>query len=560
MTVERNGFLKNRTYPDCADTVPRLRPVAEMVNGPALLKELEGAVRTGRVVTVYGDYDADGIMASYIYITGLSRLLPGRVRRFTNHRLDDGYGITEASMRKCLEREPDTEVVLTCDNGINAAEAVGHAMDRGITVLVTDHHEQTVPLRPDCPAVDERSAAQKESDEAAGVTPEAFCGAELARRVVEALYERLGIAGEERKLLDGLYAYAAFATIADHVPMNAANHYVGRRGLLVMRQREGFWGLLQEENALVRRQRSIPKMCGDTISFTYAPMVNASSRMTGSAEQALAMLLSWNSGDEAACRSAVRELVELNERRKELSRHDDETAFRLIEERGYQNDPFILLADPRFSEGVNGLTATHVTERFGVPSAVLSPTAHDPDVYKGSARSVEGFDLVRALTSCGELIRAGGHPMAAGLQVDRQDLEEARQLLIRKAGAVPRTRREREPDLVFTPAELTLETAETVCRLTDELEPFGPGFEEPVTEIRGTVRDIWAIGEEHAKFLLQNSGDRRYVSAIWWNHLREAREICRPGQEFRFAGKLEPNVYRNNASIQLILQKAPEPV
>ena len=487
-----------------------LRSVADMINGPALLETLKDAIQTGKHITVYGDYDADGIMAAFILYSGLDRIYrdgPGCVHWFINNRFEDGYSISVSSVNHLLEKFPDTEVILTCDNGINAAEAIDYLMDKGIAVLVTDHHEQAVPVRHDCLVVGEKSLEQKRHDadaakpvetaaaasaidkaeavsaaeaaEAAGTalaakvaetasaaeavetagtvsaakaaeidrtTPEAgttgtaessspgealcgiredFCGAELARRVITEVYALCGEAENQAEFLDDLYAYAGFATITDSVPMNLANHYVARRGLKIINGKKGFWGLLEE--VCGQRYRAVT---GETIGFSYGPMINAGGRVTGSADHAFRGLQLFYEGREQECRQALYELAAINETRKDMCSRDAEAARQLVKQEGRQKDPFLLLYGEQFSEGINGLTAAHLVEKYKVPAAVLSPTQKDPAVFKGSARSVEGFNLFEMLSSHSEKIISGGHPMAAGLQVRKEDLEEVRALLI----------------------------------------------------------------------------------------------------------------------------------
>jgi len=539
-------FIQNRRYAEeiLYETDIRQRKVSQLSGGTALLERLKDAMLREEPVTVYGDYDADGIMATYILYDGLSHLRPGKISWFINDRFEDGYGITVSSIQKCLALHPGTRVIITCDNGINAAEAVDYAMQQGITVLVTDHHVQTIPLREDCPAVDEKSIRQMQQDADDGTVPEEFCGAELARRVVEGLYEVLQIRPERAgAFLESLYAFSAFATITDSVPMNASNHAVGRRGLDIIRRREGFWRLLREEYPDAGRE-----MHWDTISFYYGPLINAAGRISGSADCAMRMLLASSAGDEWACRQAIRELVHLNEQRKGLCAYNDAIAFSIIEQQGLQNDPFILVYDDRFSEGVNGLTATHITSRYHVPSAVLSPVRNTPGEFKGSARSVEGCSLVRMFLSHPDVIRAGGHAMAAGLSVKREDLEQVRELLIKdmEGFAAPP---EPTPDFVYDIPGLHLQIADWHRQLITDLEPFGPGFEEPRIEFRGTVWKLWEKKKKnsdelvHATFPMGRSADGYSIQANWWQHLAEAREWFREGREMRCVGKVERNEY-----------------
>lgn len=555
-----NTFTRKYSPQSILEATGPVRSVPDLLNGDLLLQKLADAVTDEGDLTIYGDYDADGIMAVYILYASLLRLKKDGVHWFINNRYDDGYNITVSSMQKCLSRYPETKTLITCDNGINAADAVCFALKQDVTVLVTDHHIQTIPLPEECPFLDEKAIIQTEKDLANGVTPEEFCGAELARRVVFSLYERLGCAKEHAAFLESLYAYAGLATITDHVPMNPANHYVARKGLQIIQKGEGFWGFLKEE--FLGKSASIH---GDTIGFYYGPLLNASGRMTGEATHAVNMLLSYDGGNEQDCRRAIRALVELNLMRRELCAHDDRVALDMIEAQNLSSHPFILVWSDDFSEGVNGLTATHLTERFQVPCAVLSPTKNDPDVFKGSARSVEGANLIHLLQAHADLVQAGGHAMAAGLSIRRENLETVRTLLardMRDFQPVP----EKEPDFSYQVSALTMRDVEFQDELIKTYEPFGPGFEEPRVTFTGRVNALWEKKKKdsaelvHAQFPMGKSADNYFVNANWWNHLADAKKWFSPGKILRCFGKVSRNEYtdregRTRVSIQITIQK-----
>ena len=524
-----------------------LRKISEMTGGKEILDALAAAHAGKKHIVIYGDYDADGIMASFILYSGLDRLVPGRVKIFINDRFEDGYSITPNSIQKLLALYPETEVVITCDNGIGAAEAFVSVKDRGLTILVTDHHGQSEPLPEGIPALDEKSFAQKEADESAGVEREDFCGAELARRVVDELYAQLGLKEGNREFLNELYAYSGFATITDSVPMNPANHFVAKRGLEMMRADRGFFQILKNESG-----HAAHKIAADTVGFYFGPLFNAAGRVAGTAKNALAAPVLYSLGYEKECAQTVRSLLSMNETRKEMCRREDSLAFRMIEENGWEGAPFILVAGEEFSEGINGLTAAHIVHRYGVPAAVLSPVKNDTSVYKGSARSREGFDLFSAFMSHPELIKAGGHPLAAGLSVKDTDLEEVRALLCRDAAGI--VYHEPEPDFLFTPGGITLEDVGAMREAFDELEPFGPGFEPPRICISGEIYPVRPLKEIHSKMTMRKlSADGHTIDLLWWNHLEEAEKMTgagSAGKEYTFMGEPSVNEYAGRCSIQ----------
>ena len=290
--------------------------------------------------------------------------------------------------------------------------------------------------------------------------------------------------------------------------------------------------------------------------------------MTGEAAHAVNMLLSYDSGDEHACRRAIRELVELNKARRDLSVHDDRIAFSMIAEEHLEQAPFILIWSEAFSEGVNGLTATHITERYRVPCAVLSPTKNDPEVFKGSARSVEGANLIEILRAHPDLVQAGGHAMAAGLTIRREHLETVRGLL---CGDLKGFRKpaEKAADITYQVSGLTMQDVLMQNRFIELFEPFGPGFEEPRLAFEGRVNSLWEKKKKdsdelvHAQFPMGRSADGYFVNANWWNHLADARRWYEPGKTLHCSGKIERNAYtdregKERVSIQITIDRIPD--
>ena len=530
MLMAQRGYTTEESRRAFLEFSPdRLRKAGEMTGGSALLERLAAAVGKQEYVTVYGDYDADGVMASCIFYMGLVKLLPGKVSCYINNRFDEGYNITGESIEHLLERFPQTNIILTCDNGISAGEAMLSCREKNIDFLVTDHHEQLNPLPEGCIAVDEKSDAQKEADKADKVTGENFCGAELARRVVTELYEKLGKAEEERQFLDGLYAFSGLATITDVVPMNAANHYVARRGIEIIRRDEGVWGLLNRQ-----WNRSGKNIREETIGFCYGPMINACGRVEGSASRALRAFAYYFHGNEQMCAKEFEELFKINLVRREMCSEDEQLALKIVAEKGMEKDPFLLVAHDDFREGINGLTAAGLTVRYGVPSAVLSPVKNDPERLKGSARAPETFNLIDILKAHQDLIRAGGHAQAAGISIRREDLEKVRAILNEEAPkAVPREVKEREPDLVMETGSLTIRKVEELAQAMEMLMPFGPGFEAPRIAFTGRAESLRTdrTSGTHAFLTMKGrSADARPVEVVWWKHYNDAWEIVR-GQD-----------------------------
>ena len=452
-----------------------LRPLMSMKNAEAFMIRLENAVKAKENITIYGDYDGDGIMGTIIMYEGLKKLgVP--VKWFINNRIKEGYGMNIAGITRLMTLHPETQLIVTVDNGIKAFEGIKYAQEHGIDVIVSDHHGQSEgESLPECPVV-----CEKRLDE--DPNGEWFCGAELARRIIVELFSRLGKKAANGVFLEELYAYAGFATITDSVPMNPANHYVAKHGLyMIAKASNMIWRVLYE---LVLPK----KMDQDTIGYQYGPMVNAPGRILGDVDVVLEALIAGSEGDEEACKDAVRKMIEINKERQARSVTDDQIANGIIETMNMSKDPFIVIHDDRFTEGMNGLVSGHITEAYKVPSIVLSPKDSDPDLYKGSCRSVEGVNVFELLNQCrDELEYFGGHPMAAGLAVRRENIPALRAKLISLVSKIDiKHDPEVKVDLMIEPGKISRKALMDL----DEIMPFGPELEKPMIGMTAKIRSV----------------------------------------------------------------------
>lgn len=546
LSDEAVRILYNRGYRDAESILNfmlfkpyQLREVSTMKDYDAFMVELLDAVKNDRKITIYGDYDGDGVMATIIWYMGLTEI-GHKPHWFVNNRFSEGYGMNAKGVKRLLEMYPDTELIVTCDNGIKAIEGVQYAQSQGVKVIVSDHHTQTTGEElPPCPVVCEKRLDESEDGEW-------FCGAELSRRLVNALYEKLGCEDKHHKFLDKLYAYSGFATVTDSITMNAANHYVVKEGIRqITREDDIFWTIFREETTPRGKFKKIDQ---DTIGFTYGPMVNADGRVTGSVDLVMRALMDsyWygktlpeskdfllNLGyteervasmhDQLLedCRKTIVELRSVNERRKAMSANGDEKAVKAVKENGWTSSKFIVLADDSFEEGINGLIASHITEQFHVPSLVLCPKDGEPDVYKGSARSVDDFNVIKALEQCKDLLLGfGGHAGAAGVSIKKENIPLLRKALEEAAqNAVADAEDIVDVDFILTPKTMS-------PRLNDELNqlaPFGEGFPKPSIGFEGEVKEVMIMKDVHVKFSLESQ--RNPIEILWWNSIQQYRAI-----------------------------------
>ena len=559
---KKRGFSTEEEMLGFLNTTPDILPgFSSLIDGARVLEGINEAVDEGEYITIYGDYDADGVMAMTILYKGLEKLSPGKINWFANDRFRDGYSITEDSLEHLLSVYPETRVIISCDNGIGAAKAWKAAAERGIKVYVTDHHEQGADMVPDpsIPAVCEKSIKQKKAFAEGQRSAEGFCGAELARRFMVQLYEMRGTSAQNADFLKGLCAYAGVATITDVIQLNASNHCIARAAIDHIRQDEGFWKIFHENITGGKTARS--RVDGDTFGFYYGPAINACSRVKGTVDLPMRVFLSDEYDPELP--GLIRQMAEINETRKSLTEEDARKCEKIIKSGGYGDDPFILIADESLKEGINGLTAGRIKEDYGVPVIVLGRSGR-PGIYKGSARSTDSINIYEKLTECADLLEVfGGHPKAAGLSIRAENLDEFRRRMTESI-AKDFVREEvsaDDSDFVLAPSKFTESNISKLQEAYEKLLPFGEGFDKPGFFIEEEVnpnRGIMYMNEGvHAKLkLTSRSADNKEVVILMWNRGGYIKEIeaNKGEQKLIIRGMVnlpEINRYNGNVSFQM---------
>jgi single-stranded-DNA-specific exonuclease len=508
-----------------------LRPALDALSDPGALKGMDeavaavvAAVRSGRTILVHGDYDVDGQSATAV-LTRALRAGGASVVPFVPHRLRDGYDFGEAGLAEA--RRVGAGLILTCDCGITAVDAVRAAMASGIGVVVTDHH---LP-GPELPAATAIIDPQQPGDES-GLTM--LCGTGIAFKLVQALVPALGL---PETLPLHLLDYVALATIADVVPLVGENRILVRHGLRLLMQTR--WPGLQ---ALLRTAGLEGKTVrAGQVAFILAPRLNAAGRV-GDAAEGLQLLLSDDQGE--ATRLAER-LEAYNAERQTIDARILQDALDQVErEFDLQRDSAFVLASDGWHPGVVGIVASRVVERFGRPTLLIG---FDGDIGKGSGRSISRFDLHAALLECAPLLeRFGGHRMAAGVTIRRDRLEAFRE----RFGEV--ARRGLEPDSLGPEQRVDIELGlheltDDLERLMRHLEPTGMGNPAPVFGVRNVeFRNPQVVGQGHLKGLLRASD--RSVEAIGFQ-LAERVPWLGSGP-VDAAIRLERNEYYGRSSLQ----------
>lgn len=504
---------------------PQLDQLADPYTLAGMAEAVEAivrAVRAGTGIFVHGDYDVDGQCATAL-LTRALRAAAVPVTPFLPHRLRDGYDLGVAGV--AAARAAGAGMILTCDCGITAVGAVAEARKAGLEVVVTDHHLPG-PVLPDATAIVDPQRA----DDTSGLRQ--LCGTGIAFKLVQALVPALGLpANLPYHFLD----LVALATVADIVPLVGENRVLVRHGLKLLT--ESRWPGVR---ALIRASGLEGKeIRAGQVGFILGPRLNAAGRV-GDANDGLRLLLT---DSEAEASRIAMQLEKLNVERQGLDQRILEEAVNQVEkERDPERDTALVLASDAWHPGVVGIVASRVVERYGRPAFLI---ALDGDLGKGSGRSISRFDLHAALHRCGDLLeRFGGHQMAAGLTLRRDQLEPFRE----RFAAVAREQLtpddlgpEQRVDLVLDLSEADADL-EKLCR---HLEPCGMGNPNPVFGARAVrLEGSRRVGGGHLKATLAGAGGR--LAAIGFNWADRAPRTDLVDVAFR----LEQNEWQGEVTLQ----------
>lgn len=457
-------IIRNRDV--CGDESIRkyLYGTWEDLYSPYLLKDAELAARlllekikTQKKIRIVGDYDIDGVCSTYILYQALNRL-NAQVDYEIPDRIKDGYGINEQIVEQAARDHVDT--ILTCDNGISAIAQMSKAKQLGMTVVITDHHdigqEDGNDLLPQADAI----VNPKQQD--CRYPWKEICGAVVAYKLVQILYEKAGIPLKEWK---DMMEFAAIATVGDVMRLQDENRILVKEGLkqIPRTQSIGLKKLIDKNNL------DIYALSAYHIGFVIGPCLNAGGRLQ-TAKLALRLLLCQ---DEEEADHLALELKNLNDQRKNMTAQGVAEASQQVEQQ-YKNDKVLVVYLPQCHESLAGIIAGKLREKYHKPSFVLTKAA---DGVKGSGRSIENYHMFRALTGVKELLtKFGGHPMAAGLSLEERQVEPFRQELNRQADLTEDDFIPRIWIDVPLPMRYVSEELITEFKL---LEPFGQGNEKP---------------------------------------------------------------------------------
>ena len=562
-------ILRNREVFEEEDVKRYLSGDMSLLHDPHLLKDMDLAadiikakIEENDAIRIIGDYDVDGICSSYILLTGI-KYCGGNADVVLPHRIEDGYGLSVSLVDKAYEDGKNT--IMTCDNGIAAIEQIAHAKELGMTVVVTDHHEvsylaednEQMILPPADAVVDPK---RKDNDYP---YPE-ICGAMVAYKFIQVLTEKMGLdkkPGTER-LFEELAIFAGWATVCDVMPLQDENRIIVRQSFKCISRTENV-GL----KALLRANEIDPFAVTCYIyGFVIGPCLNATGRLD-TAMRGLELLTEEN--PQAAARIAL-ELKEMNDSRKEMTVQGKDEAMDILAEYGDKLPDVLVIYMPELHESLAGIIAGRVREETNHPVLVL--TDAKDGLVKGSGRSIEAYHMFDALSECRDLMtKFGGHKMAAGFSLKKENLEAFRKALNDNSTLTEEDFDEiLHLDMELPIGNLSLGLVKEFARLS----PFGQGNPEPLFAARGVelVRGrVIGKNANTVKLSVKDESGRFYDMMVFgsifdrWNEFLDMnfgvdqREKLYNGENhdkmiIKVAYQAKVNEFRGEESVQIVLK------
>ena len=539
-------LIRNRDVQDRDEIRRYLYGTVDELASPHLMKDVDKAVeilrnkiKEKKRIRIIGDYDIDGVVSTFILIKGLKRA-GALADTYIPDRVADGYGIHEHLIERAVNDGID--VIVTCDNGIAAYNEITMAKEKGMTVIITDHHEIPYketedgrelilppadaivnPKQPDCNYPEKR-----------------LCGAVVALKLVTALYEACGIPEKE---LEDFLELGAIATVGDVMDLQGENRILVKEGLkrLSHTSNKGLRELIRA-NGL-----EDGPITAYHVGFVLGPCINASGRLDTAARSL--KLLCAETEDEAA--KLAGDLTALNQSRKALTEEGKEAAIRIVEETEIGQDRVLVIYLPDCHESLAGIIAGRIREKYNKPVFVLTK---GETMVKGSGRSIESYSMFEELVKCGDLIEQyGGHPMAAGLSIKEENLEEFRRRLNENCTL---TEKDLAPKiLIDVPRPVSYINKEIVEEIS-LLEPFGKGNTKPIFAQKGLhVLSSRILGKNRNVVKLQLSDCAGCVmEAVYFGEADEFVNQVKNSSSIAVTYYPEINRYQGRETLQIVIR------
>ena len=555
-------LLYTRGYQDAASAKRFICMEREMLSNPFLMKDMEKgikrlheAITNKEKITVYGDYDVDGVTAVctlYLYL----KEKHANVEYYIPNRACEGYGVSSSAIKNMADG--GTKLIITVDTGITATEEVLYAKDLGVDFVITDHHECRAdlplaeavinPHRPDCPYPFKELAG-------VGVVFKFILA-------YEERYEKVSGIEAGRRLFDKFADLVAIGTIADVMPIKDENRLIVSYGLKMLEEtkRPGILALIQAsvtklDNPRQDKRKRRTKITSSFIGYTLAPRINAAGRIK-SAEMAVELFLSEDMETAAAI---AEKLCDANKERQLEENKIIEEAYEKIASIDVEKYPIIVLDADDWHHGVIGIVSSRITEKYSRPSILVSfkkteaEGASDGEIGKGSGRSIKGLNLVDALVYCSDhLVKFGGHELAAGLSVERSQLKNFRD----KINEYARENLKDEDMIPTLEADCEISFKDISLTFAEELqilEPYGVGNPIPTFVLKNVyANEITPVSDgKHTRFVFTDGNT--YVSAMYFTTSPQETGIY-AGDKVDVLFTVDINEWMGRRSVQLIVK------
>lgn len=512
-------ILAGRKIQNAEEIKKFMRASLNDLHNPFLMKDMDlgtdiilDAIDEGKKIIIYGDYDADGVTSTTILYKGLLNL-DANVEYYIPDREAEGYGMSKDRIK--ILKEEGAEVILTCDNGISAVEEVKLAKELGMQVVVTDHHE--------LPFIDTEEGREYIIPEAdAIINPKRndcsypfkfLCGAGIAFKFIQALYLKLGLDEKEAyKFIE----IAGIGTICDVVDLIGENRIIAKNSLEMIKNTENL-GLKALMEVLGIKDKGIKSY---NIGFMIGPCINA----TGRLDTAALSVELFTTNDIDRAKELANILYELNKIRQDMTMKNVDDIVQIIQNSDLKNDKVLVIYKEDIHESIAGIVAGKIKEKFNLPTIILTKGKEMP---KGSGRSIEEYNLFEELLKCKDLIdKFGGHPMAAGLSIKKENIPILRKRLnenckLTKEDITPKIKIDKRIPLGFVNEEL--------INSLEDLEPFGKGNSAPLFAEKGIlISEIKFLGKDQNTLKLSCFiNNKEKIDAIAFNRADEFKEIIK---------------------------------
>ena len=555
-------LLYNRGYTDTESAKSFIYMESEMLSNPFKMKDMDKgierirlAVENGEKITVYGDYDVDGVTAVctlYLYLKSVG----ANVDYYIPSRIGEGYGVSKVAIDTILQN--GTKLIITVDTGVTAVEEVEYAKNLGIDFVITDHHECRAALPDACAVINpHRPDCDYPFKELAGVG--------VVFKFVCAYEEAVNHTDRQtatKKIFNEYADLVAIGTIADVMPIKEENRIIVRYGLskIENNKRVGLSALMDAASGRNDGQKNTKnkkrsKITSGYIGYTIAPRINAAGRIKN-ASLAVELFLSR---DPEFAKKVADELCQTNRERQAEENTIMQEAHRQIENYDIEENPIIVLSADNWHHGVIGIVSSRITEKYSRPSILVSfegncqDTPSPDDIGKGSGRSIKGINLVDALCYCSDhLVKFGGHELAAGLSVKRSELPKFCKMINEYA-----RNNLGESDLIpVVEADCYIDFEDITHSLAKEfqmLEPYGVSNPVPVFVLKDViVNDISGVSDgKHTKFVFGNG--KNSLSAMYFSNTPSSLGIY-VGDRVDVLFNIDINEWGGRESVQLIVR------